>query len=248
MAHYGVSPSAAPHCASATSKGIGLAFVRELIASPDNLVIASCRDEPKDAPELCELQKSAKGTLHIIKIDMSDFDNIRASASELTRILGDTGLDYFISNAGIVVWDSAFDCDPEDTLSLLRTNTLGPALLAQVVLPFLERGRAKKILYMSSTTGSLACLTSDPNMKLRPHLSYGMSKTALNVLFHTQSVERPDLTILGVCPGWVKTDMGGEGAHITPEESVKTSLDMIINATQADSGKFLEYTGKEIPW
>lgn len=83
------------------NRGIGLELVRQLLASPSNLVVAACR-MPEKASALTDLKKSANGTLHVVQLDVSDFDNIRALPAQLEPILGSTGLDYLISNAGIV--------------------------------------------------------------------------------------------------------------------------------------------------
>lgn len=88
--------------------------------------------------------------------------------------------------------DKPFSIDPEVTLNILRTNAVAPALLSQVVLPFLEKGTAKKILNISSTLGSVASAdTFGPAV-----VSYSMSKAALNMLVSTRSpsvMERPSL-------------------------------------------------------
>lgn len=79
--------------------------------------------------------------------------------------------------------DSAFTLDPDTLLSILRTNTAAPALVSQVMLPFLEKGRTKKILHVSSYGGSIASVSSDRMQdKYRKVTSYSMSKTALNML------------------------------------------------------------------
>lgn len=81
------------------------------------------------------------------------------------------------------MWDSAFTLDPDTLLDILRTNTAAPALVSQVVLPFLEKGRTKKILHVSSYGGSIASVNSDRMQdKYRKVASYSMSKTALNML------------------------------------------------------------------
>lgn len=86
---------------SSASRGIGLELVRQLLESPANLVVAACRS-PETAITLGELNATAKGTLHTVKLDVSDSDGVQASAKELVPILGETGLDYLINNAGIV--------------------------------------------------------------------------------------------------------------------------------------------------
>lgn len=83
------------------NRGIGLEIVKQLLASPTNLVIAGVRT-PERATALRDLETAAKGTLHIIKLDVSDFASVRASAKDLEAILGDTGLGYLINNAGVV--------------------------------------------------------------------------------------------------------------------------------------------------
>lgn len=83
------------------NRGIGLEIVRQLLASPTNLVVAGVRT-PEKATALLDLKSTAKGTLHVIKLDVGDFDSVRASAKNIEAILGDTGLDYLINNAGVV--------------------------------------------------------------------------------------------------------------------------------------------------
>lgn len=83
------------------NRGIGLELVKQLLAVPTNLVVAASRN-PDKATALAELKSSAKGTLHLVQLDVSDFDNIRALPKQLEPILGATGLDYLVSNAGIV--------------------------------------------------------------------------------------------------------------------------------------------------
>ncbi|KAI0638077.1 NAD-P-binding protein [Trametes polyzona] len=229
------------------SRGIGLELVRQLLESPNNVVIAACRN-PEKASTLKALKDSAKGALHIIQLDVSDADNIRAIAKDLETILGDKGLDYLVNNAAIGIYDSAFNVQPQALIDTFRTNVIGPAVLAQVALPFLEKGREKKILNVSSTGGSIASVDSIEHPVHKLVASYSMSKAALNMLTYKQKVERPDLIAITMCPGWVKTDMGGQEAKLEPEESVAGIIKVITSATPADSGKYLRYNGEEIPW
>ncbi|KAI0353985.1 NAD-P-binding protein [Trametes cingulata] len=226
------------------SRGIGFELVRQLLESSDNLVVATCRT-PEKATALNNLKSSAKGTLHIIKIDVSDFDSIRASAKQLEPILGEIGLDYLINNAGIGGGEAAaFALDPEEVLTLTRTNAVGPALLAQICLPFLEKGKRKVILNISSTAGSVA----SAGIIGARFAAYSISKAALNMLTYKQKLDRPDLITIALCPGWVKTDMGGKEAALEPKDSVADILKIITSATPADSGKYLRHNGEEIPW
>ncbi|EIW54645.1 C-signal [Trametes versicolor FP-101664 SS1] len=225
------------------NRGIGLEIVKQLLASPTNLVIAGVRT-PEKAAALRDLETAAKGTLHIIKLDVSDFASVRASAKDLDTILGDTGLDYLVNNAGVGPRDTAFTIDPEVLLETFKTNSIGPVLVSQVALPFLEKGSAKKIAHISSTCGSVG--SADQLGVIVA--GYSMTKSALNMLAYKQKLERPDFTVLTLCPGAVKTDMSGGYWELEPPESVAGLLKVITSATTADSGKYLRYNGETIPW
>ncbi|KAI0653039.1 NAD-P-binding protein [Cubamyces menziesii] len=226
-----------------SSRGIGFELVRQLLASPDNLVVAACRN-PATATALHDLKDSTRGVLHVIHMDVSHFDSVRASAKVLEPILGETGLDYLINNAGIAARDTAFTLDPDELLRIFRTNVVGPAIVSQTCLPFLQKGRRKIILNISSTAGSIATVEE---IGAR-NTSYSISKAALNMLTLKQKAEWPDIITVTLCPGWVKTDMGGEEAYVETEESISKILALITSATTADSGKFLRYNGEAIPW
>jgi NAD(P)-dependent dehydrogenase (short-subunit alcohol dehydrogenase family) len=79
---------------------------------------------------------------------------------------------------------------------------------------------------------------------------YRTSKAALNALAKTLAADLADrgITVVAVSPGWVKTDMGGTGAPLTPKASVDQLRSLIKNVTLYDSGKFLNYDGNELPW
>lgn len=196
---------------SSANRGNGFELVKQLLAPPSNLVVATCRN-PDKATALSDLKTSAKGMLRTIELDVTDFANVRASAKEVETILGDIGLDYLVNNAAVVravlvstrsdaattdscslhlpaqvVWDSVCDIDPEKLVDILRTNTVGPALILQVYLPLLGKGRAKTILHISSTGGSFASfegLIAEEHRKLG---AYALSKAALNMLVPTSS-------------------------------------------------------------
>ncbi|KAH9887898.1 NAD-P-binding protein [Cubamyces lactineus] len=227
------------------SRGIGFEFVRLLVSSPGNLVIAACR-RPESASALHALKESDRGErLHVVLMDVSDFDSIRASAKQLEHILGKDGLDYLINNAGVITEDTAFTLNPEQLMDILRTNAAGPALVSQVCLPFLEKGTRKVVLNVSSTGGSIT--TSDKRDD-KKYTSYSMSKAALNMLTVKQKAERPDIIAITLDPGWVKTDMGGQEGLLEPEESISGILQVVTSATPADSGKYLRYNGEPLPW
>ncbi|KLO19353.1 NAD(P)-binding protein [Schizopora paradoxa] len=225
-----------------TSRGIGLQFVKQLTAEPENVVIASCRN-PEDATDLQDLKNIAKGDLHIIKLEVTDEDAIKAAAEETSKIVGTNGLDYLLNNAAINPgMDSAFEFETSSLVNAFEHNVIAPAVLGKHFLPLLEKGNRKVIMNMTSGLGSIG-------LNLGPKCSsYSISKNAVNMLTYKQSAARPDIIAFVVDPGWVKTKMGGEGAFLDPHESVTPFIKLLKNATHKDSGKFFGHDGSEKPW
>lgn len=134
-------------------------------------------------------------------------------------------------------------------LTHVTNNALGPAKLVEVLLPFLVSDGTGAIINISSGMGSLGLqATSSP--AIPPHiLPYGISKAALNMLTIHQAHELKGKVIV-VCfdPGHVKTSMGGDSAPLEIHDSASGILGVVHGLKADDSGKFLHYTGKELPW
>jgi len=225
-----------------TSRGIGLQFVKQLTAEAENVVIASCRN-PETATELQALVNGAKGKLHILKLEVTDEEAVKAAAQETSKIVGANGLDYLLNNAAINPgMDTAFEFDSLDITNAFKHNVVAPAVIGKHFLPLLEKGRRKVIMNMTSGLGSIG-------LNLGPKCSsYSISKDAVNMLTYKQSAARPDIIAFVVDPGWVKTKMGGDGAFLEPHESVTPFIDLLKKATHKESGKFFSYDGTEKPW
>ncbi|KAI0338162.1 NAD(P)-binding protein [Trametopsis cervina] len=225
-----------------TSRGIGLEFVKQLLDSPTNVVIAACRN-PDKAIALTELKNSTQGSLYVVQLDTSSVPSIEAVVPTIRDIVGDRGLDYLINNAGVNVGaDTAFNFEVTDLIDTFTTNVLGPAHLAQVLLPLIEQSQKKFILNFSSGLASMGLNHAPVNA------TYSISKTAVGMLTHKQAKAKPELTVIAVDPGWVKTDMGGPRAVMEPWESVEAILKLVARSTAEVSGKFFLYDGKELPW
>jgi len=220
-----------------------LELTRQLVASPSNFVIATCRS-PDSATALQALKSDAKGTLHILALDTGDETSIRESVKAVDAILGGKGLDYLYNNAAVMDGgnDSAFNFSYAALLNTLKVNVAGPALMAQLYIPYLEKGKRKVIVNITSGLASIGLDFGDKNA------TYSVSKTALNMLTYKQAKARPDLIAYVIDPGWVKTDMGGPGAMLEPHETVAKQLKLATSVTAKDSGKFFSHAGEEIVW
>ncbi|KAI0737547.1 NAD-P-binding protein [Daedaleopsis nitida] len=226
-----------------TSRGIGLEMTRQLLDSPANTVIAACR-APSKASALHELATSAKGTLHVVPVDVDGRESIHACAAEVARILGDKGVDYVINNAGVNTTqeDHAFTMGVDAMTKNFHTNVAGPAHVAQAFCALLEKSGKKTLVNISSVLGSNG---TDYGAS---HASYSVSKAAVNMLTTKQAKERPDLTVISLCPGWLQTEMGGPKAPHPVDVGVAGLLHVIQSLTPDKSGRFFNFEGKELPW
>jgi NAD(P)-dependent dehydrogenase (short-subunit alcohol dehydrogenase family) len=123
----------------------------------------------------------------------------------------------------------------------LETNTLAPLRLAQVVAPMMMRRHAGRIVNISSGMGSLTDMLGD-------HAAYRISKAALNAVTRVLAAELAgEVTVNSMCPGWVKTDMGGAGADREVEQGADTAVWLALDAPPTLTGKFLR-DRKVIAW
>jgi NAD(P)-dependent dehydrogenase (short-subunit alcohol dehydrogenase family) len=207
------------------NRGIGLEFARQYAADGWNVIAVARRS----SPELDALGVTVK------PLDLADPDAVAAFTI-------DRPLDLFIANAGT--------SQPKETQGAGSAREWQAMLMVNAIAPFqlghalLERlATSGKMIAISSGLGSIA----DNKGRWIP---YRTSKAALNMAWSSLALEaKPQgVTCALVSPGWVKTDMGGAGAEITPQESVGDMRELIGRLTIDDSGKFLRRDGSELPW
>jgi NAD(P)-dependent dehydrogenase (short-subunit alcohol dehydrogenase family) len=232
------------------NRGIGFELLKRYLGRGDR-VVATYREAARSG-ELLEMAKGMPDQLMALRLDVRYEASIDAAYREALKFLD--GLDLLINNAGM--GDNSADLgNPEahKALGLLRSdailgmlavNSVAPIMVTQTFLPLLQRGKDAKVVHMSSKMGSIG-LRGDSG-----YYSYSASKTALNMLGRVLS---SDLIKMGVVsamlhPGWVKTAMGGSEAPVPLEESVDGLVRVIDGLTMADNGRFMDYTGQEIPW
>lgn len=221
------------------NRGIGLEFVRQLLARGER-VIATCR-HPGRALELTRLAGAHPGHLLVLPLSLPDVRSI----GELVREIGalDLRIGLLVNNAGVLVEGERFGAiDAKALADSFATNAQGPFLLTQALAPRLVDGA--RIVSLSSTLGSIGGTDS----LYSP--SYSISKAALNMASRLLALAlRPQRAIvIALCPGWVRTDMGGANASLSAAESVAAMLHTIDALEPADSGRFLSERGAEIGW
>jgi NAD(P)-dependent dehydrogenase (short-subunit alcohol dehydrogenase family) len=221
------------------NRGLGLEFCREY-ADKGWKVIACCRN-PEQAEELNALSQRYT-SIQIEALDVAHLDQI----DTLSKKLSDTSIDVLINNAG-VYGDSNHgfgQLDYQAWLNTLIINAQAPMKMAEAFLPHIKLGSKKLIVNISSLMGSVSDNDSGGSVL------YRSSKAALNAAMKSLSIDlkAQSIGVLIFHPGWVKTDMGGANALIDAKTSVGGMCGLIENFTLAQSGAFIKYDGKPMPW
>jgi NAD(P)-dependent dehydrogenase (short-subunit alcohol dehydrogenase family) len=220
------------------NRGIGLEVARQL-AAQGALVILGARDPDKGKAAAKSLTQDGLNVLSR-QLDVIDPESIQNLALQVEEEF--ERLDILVNNAGILydTWEQASNADFATVQQAWETNTLGPWRMCQAFLPLLRRSQHGRIVNVSSGAGSLATMSGTP--------AYSTSKAALNAFTRLLATELKGTKILvnSVCPGWVATEMGGEGGR-----PVKDGAASVVWAAQlpddGPSGGFFR-DGQPIPW
>jgi NAD(P)-dependent dehydrogenase (short-subunit alcohol dehydrogenase family) len=182
-----------------------------------------------------------RGTDAQYRLDVTN----RRQLAALRKKLKGMPIDVLFCNAGIIgkrgMALGSFDYESWE--DVLRVNVLGPAALAEAFADNVAASTRKVIAMMSSRLGSIA---ESSGMTL----PYSTSKAALNMLVKglASALKDKGVIVVALSPGWVRTDMGGAGAPLSPETSVKGLRKVIAALKPKDSGSFLSHDGSSIPW
>lgn len=216
------------------NRGIGLEMTRQALELGLR-VIATCRD-PSSAADLSAL----RGALEVHSLDVTD----DASTNALVEKLGTVKLDVLVNNAGFMATrQSIDDMDYDQWITSFAVNAIAPWRVSVAFANRLQASSCARIATISSQMGSLERAGSD-------RVAYRSSKAAAHMVMRTLALEWQSHGI-AVCmlhPGWVKTDMGGSNAALDPSDSAAGLLDVIDGLTLKNTGCFLDYTGKTMPW
>ena len=221
------------------NKGIGHEVARQLAAKGFHAFVGARNTKAgrKAAEEIAK--KCGKATF--LEIDVADNDSVATAAHEFSNI--EDHLDVLVNNAGIIVdGDDAILGISDDLFrKTVETNTLGPLRVTRAFAPLLRKSEAPRVINVSSSGGQL----TDGADGWAP--GYCISKTALNGVTVQLAAALPKFAVNSVCPGWVRTEMGGENATRSVEEGADTIVWLASEAPQVLTGKFVR-DRKEIPW
>jgi NAD(P)-dependent dehydrogenase (short-subunit alcohol dehydrogenase family) len=219
------------------NKGLGLEVVRQLAAREWRVFLTG--------RSLASVRKAASPlgpSVIPVPLDVTSKVSIDAAFSVVSQTVDH--LDVLINNAGILDHDegSIFDLHPQRLRRMVETNTIGPLLVTQTFLPLLRKSQSGRIINVSSGSGQLSEMgTWAP--------AYSISKTALNGVTgqFAAALSESNIAVNSVCPGWVKTDMGGRDARRSVEQGADTIVWLATEAPQTLTGRFIR-DRKPIPW
>lgn len=225
------------------NRGIGLGLVKACLEAGAE-VVASAR-QPDHAEELGKLQAGAGGKLHVLELDVCAEASVQSFRGGLEQITPQ--VDVLVNNAAVFPeeGDEAFeDLDLVHFEEAFRTNVVGVARVTRACLPLLRNAGHPRVVNISSGAGSISEKTDSS------YFCYSTSKAALNMLTRALAAELTSMTVVAVSPGWVRTEMGGDHAPLSVEESAADLTRMLAGLTSKQSGLFLarDGTASEYNW
>jgi len=217
---------------SGASRGIGREIARQLAADHGFAVLAGARD-PDGAGE------PDHGSNDWVQLDVADAASVQRLAE---RVRSEPGrLDVLVNNAGVYGGhESVADFDLAEAHAVLETNVFGAWRLTQAMLPLLHESPRARIVNVSSGGGQLSDMDGG-------RAAYRVSKAGLNVLTRVLAADEEGILTNSLCPGWVRTDMGGENAPRSVEEGADTAVWLATLPDDGPSGGFFR-NREPIPW
>ena len=239
------------------NRGLGLQTAHELVTQ-DIHVILGCRNYKQGETVAQELREKGY-QVEALELDVANQSTHQAAYDYLEKEYG--RLDILINNAA--VWKESTtsssllpDSNRTSTLpsEILRetfeTNFFGTVALTQKLLPLLRKSTAGRIVNVSSIMGSLT-MHSDPKSPIYPHkvFAYDTSKAALNsfTIHLAHELRDTPIKVNSAHPGWVRTEMGGEGASLDISEGGKTSAWLATLSEDGPTGGYF-HMGEALPW
>lgn len=225
------------------NRGLGLGLVKAFLADGSRVIAVNRSPSP-------ELEQESSDRLEVIHCNLTD----DLALADLAKHLQDRTIDVLINNAGMML-RPAFEAsersvqgfghfDRKSWHQLFDINLFTPMRMAELFVENIARAPRGRIVTISSMLGSMELNTSGGIY------AYRASKAGVNAIMKSMAIDLADRGIIAIAqhPGWVKTDMGGNGADIDVQTSVNGMKAVIDDLKPEDSGKLLSWDGTEMPW
>jgi NAD(P)-dependent dehydrogenase (short-subunit alcohol dehydrogenase family) len=232
------------------NRGIGLETARQL-GKLGVTVLVAARELQKAEEAAAEL-KGEGIDARAVKLDVVSEADIQALVAKIDKDFG--RLDILVNNAGIMIDSRAGNqtskTSPKQLRETFETNLFSVVALTQALLPLLRKSEAGRIVNLSSILASLTLhATEGSPIYDAKTFAYDTSKTALNsfTIHLAHELKGTKIKVNSAHPGWVKTEMGGEGAPMELVDGAKTSVELAMLGPDGPNGGFF-HLGETLPW
>jgi NAD(P)-dependent dehydrogenase (short-subunit alcohol dehydrogenase family) len=233
------------------NRGLGFETSRQL-AQYGILVLMGSRSARRGRSAVRTL-RDAGLSVEFIQLDVTKPDQIRKAAAAIRKRFGK--LDIMVNNAGIAESEDQRSANSTGTISprslrqTFDTNFFGLVELTQQLLPLIEKSPGGRIVNVSSILGSLTIHSKEPGRGSYKPFAYDTSKTAVNsfTIHLAAALSGTGIKVNSAHPGWVRTDMGGPRAPLSPADGARTAVRLATLGPDGPMGKFL-HGEEELPW
>jgi NAD(P)-dependent dehydrogenase (short-subunit alcohol dehydrogenase family) len=220
-------------------RGLGYSLTKEFL-NRGHKIYGTVR---KKYPDIVNLETDFKGKFTTFKMDVRREDEINAVYEKIKP----AKIDILINNAAVHLESHRPDLNDIDFSIYIPTfeiNSIGPLKVTRTFLPLVKKGLTKLIVNITSEAGSI------DDCWRKSEFSYCMSKTALNMASKILQnyLEKDNIKVLAIHPGWFSSDMGGEAAPITPDQAAAQVADTILKDRKPEDHIYIDPEGKKMSW
>jgi len=224
------------------SRGLGFYLTQKYLENGET-VFAGARDIT--SAKLQALKEKYPKRLVPVTLDVADTKSVNDAAKAMESYTDH--LDIIINNAAIhcaTSFEILERADIDDCLTTYNVNGLGPLRVVKACLPLVRKSKSAKIINISSESGSIGACGREKEF------DYCMSKAALNMgtKLLANYLNKDNVRVFAVHPGWIRTDMGGPNAHLDPYGAACQLVELFEKMNHMDGPIFIDYEGKEYPW
>jgi NAD(P)-dependent dehydrogenase (short-subunit alcohol dehydrogenase family) len=226
-----------------TDKGLGLELVSRFLCG--GFMVFAGVYASQDHLQI--LLQDHSSYLTLVPLDVTDMSSIRKAVLQVAGLT--PALDILVNNAAVYLQKPVkplyeLNLDDGHLEETVNVNSFGPLRVTQQFLPLLEKGTRKLIINISSEAGSIG------DCRRTSEFAYCMSKAALNMQSRIlqNALALQGFRVLIIHPGWMRTDMGGPEADITPDESAMGIFELALMPRSPEDSMFVDYQGNPLPW
>ena len=216
---------------------IGLAIARQL-AERGHSVFLGSRDGKAGDDAARSLRRLGLDVAPI-HVDLTVAATIDAAINDIHK--SGRSVDVLVNNAGVLHEKPLLELTDAEIADSIAVHLTGPIRLIRALVPTMVARGYGRIVNVSSDWGSFAAGLGGPGL-------YGVTKAALNALTVRLAKELPSaVKVNAMCPGWVRTRMGGQSATRTPDEAADTAVWLATLPDDGPTGGFFR-DRKPIEW